>query len=445
MIPSTVTSFELREKVIAYMRKDNTTATVCKDPTIQEYGQRLLEKLGKTHKNYISQKMRELAKFVNCMRNKKKQSKMLLGDILTTSNFDNVLEVCKTMAGFSKAEHQYNKPSIAVKLGITLKKCALILRNKAIRESDEEKKTEMNNFLELMTEFGDRISSRALSSAEVMKYNNCPRLPLTRDIVKLMKYIKTKAATLMNSIQNYTEYAKVILAWLIIFNRKRAGEAQQILMKDLPAISKSQSVSDDVADALSKFEVMLCQTMFRLETRGKRGRKVAILFTTEMRDHVMTLSKMRTSLPIQSPYLFARCPSDANTTPLRGSDALRECATAAECEEPSLIQSTRLRKQLATLVQVLNLRDNEMDMVADFLGHDIRIHRKFYRLSEDTLQAAKITKLLHAANSGNMSKFKNMNFDEIDVDDSLEAEDSEDELDECSEADMMDKTPKGMK
>jgi hypothetical protein len=38
------------------------------------------------------------------------------------------------------------------------------------------------------------------------------------------------------------------------------------------------------------------------------------------------------------------------------------------------------------MAQMLNLKENELDVLAGFLGHDIRIHREFYQLPEDTTQ-----------------------------------------------------------
>lgn len=37
-----------------------------------------------------------------------------------------------------------------------------------------------------------------------------------------------------------------------------------------------------------------------------------------------------------------------------------------------------------------------MDQLANFLGHDIRIHREFYRLPESTVELAKVSKILLA-------------------------------------------------
>lgn len=35
---------------------------------------------------------------------------------------------------------------------------------------------------------------------------------------------------------------------------------------------------------------------------------------------------------------------------------------------------------------MLNLKENEIEQLATFLGHDIRVHGEFYRLPESTLQ-----------------------------------------------------------
>lgn len=70
---------------------------------------------------------------------------------------------------------------------------------------------------------------------------------------------------------------------------------------------------------------------------------------------------------------------------------------------------------MATLSRVLNLNDTEQDLLADFLGHDIRVHRKFYRLPEGTLQLAKISKVLMACEQGRLAEFKGKSLDQISI------------------------------
>lgn len=96
-------------------------------------------------------------------------------------------------------------------------------------------------------------------------------------------------------------------------------------------------------------------------------------------------------------------------THIRGSDVVRQITQSCGAKQPEALCSTKLRKHMATMSKILNLKDNEMDNLADFLGHDIRVHRKYYRLG--TLQLAKISKVLMAMERGQLSDFKGRNLD----------------------------------
>jgi len=58
------------------------------------------------------------------------------------------------------------------------------------------------------------------------------------------------------------------------------------------------------------------------------------------------------------------------------------------------------------MAQFLNLQNNELDSLAKFLGHDINIHREFYRLPQNTIELAKVSKLLFAVNSNNLQAYE---------------------------------------
>ncbi|KAL6465734.1 hypothetical protein MHYP_G00258670 [Metynnis hypsauchen] len=104
-------------------------------------------------------------------------------------------------------------------------------------------------------------------------------------------------------------------------------------------------------------------------------------------------------------------------THFRGSDCIRGFAKACGAKCPQSLTCTRLRKHAATLSTVLNMTDTEMDQLASFLGHDIRIHHEFYRLPEKTLQLAKISKVLMALEQGRLvAEFHGKNLDEIGID-----------------------------
>ncbi|KAG5872741.1 hypothetical protein JTB14_002204 [Gonioctena quinquepunctata] len=75
------------------------------------------------------------------------------------------------------------------------------------------------------------------------------------------------------------------------------------------------------------------------------------------------------------------------------------------------------------MTQLLNLKDHELDCLAKFMGHDIRVHTEYYRLSDETTQLAKISKLLISLDKGDFNRLKGKNLDEIDIDDFVQDRD----------------------
>ncbi|XP_035863924.1 uncharacterized protein LOC118496404 [Sander lucioperca] len=241
----------------------------------------------------------------------------------------------------------------------------------------------------------------------------------------------------MASPQVYGEFCRATLAKIILFNRRRGGEVAKMqlkafLEKDTSALHK------DVAVGLTKFEQKLCKHFSRVEIRGKRGRKVAVLLSPDRVDSLTQLISKRKhcGVPEENKFLFARphC-----LTPYRGQDCLRAYANECGAQNPELLRSTQLRKHVATLSQVLNLKNHEMDQVADFLGHDIRVHREHYRLPEATTQLAKISKLLLAMEKGSLTNLQGKTLDEIEIEDNIDFTDSE--LSEESDTEEDDNPP----
>ena len=54
--------------------------------------------------------------------------------------------------------------------------------------------------------------------------------------------------------------------------------------------------------------------------------------------------------------------------------------------------------------QTAALTELDVDWLARHLGHDIRVHRQFYRLHESTAELAKVSKLLLAVDAGNIEQ-----------------------------------------
>ena len=72
-------------------------------------------------------------------------------------------------------------------------------------------------------------------------------------------------------------------------------------------------------------------------------------------------------------YLLAKAPKGMA---LNGWYQLNKMCKLACCKNVRNITSTNMRKYLATIAQVMDLKENEMDQVAAHLGHDVNVHRR---------------------------------------------------------------------
>ena len=61
---------------------------------------------------------------------------------------------------------------------------------------------------------------------------------------------------------------------------------------------------------------------------------------------------------------------------------------------------------MATLSQVMNLTEHKLDQLAQFMGHDARIHREFYRLPHYVTQTAKMAKILIGTERDNTGQLR---------------------------------------
>ena len=84
-----------------------------------------------------------------------------------------------------------------------------------------------------------------------------------------------------------------------------------------------------------------------------------------------------------------------------------------ELKSPDVITSISLRKYVATVSQLVDMDENEMRWLAKHLGHDLHIHKEFYRMQESTLDMAVVDSLLVAIDEGRAHKFKGKNLRDI--------------------------------
>lgn len=432
----TASSGSIVTKVLSRMRADAVSRVIKSDATITTLAQKLCTGLGEDEDQYTTtrQNLRRMGRLLIQLRLEDKSPNKSLKEFIDPLYFRLVCNATRNIAKFNAVTNRYNKPSLARKIGPQLEKVCDILVTEAIERQDAVLQRKVDEFKQLYSlNWSEQVSANASKTlAEARRNDTSSILPLADDVKCLSKYLEESAnahyQVLVNNpsteqkSESWLELSEIILTQTILFNRRRAGEVSKMTLSDYEN-RRSADVDGPVAETLTSLEKKLCDIMKRTEIKGKRGRTVPVLFCKQMVQYLDCLLENRTDLVHQdNKFLFARlAPS---TTHVRGTDAMRKFASACGAERPHTLRSTKLRKHIATLTQVMNLKDNELDVLAKFLGHDIRVHREYYRLADATVEVAKVAKLLITMEKGGHGLMPGQTLDSLELngteDDALE-------------------------
>ena len=391
-VPSAVKN-DFKENVLNRMTNNQISLIARTDVDIAMFGQRMYLKYARNphYYSHIRQKMREMARFLQMFRTVD-SSVSSLRDCIDPKKFAICVATVKQLCGYKEENHLFDVPSLAKKIGHSLHKVAGKLRTESLANGNKSLQEKADAFIELYKEEWEvEISHAALETLRIHKYNKPSRIPLAEDLKALSSYLKKRAKeiTVLPEISQieWRDLCEVTLAQIVLFNKRRAGEAERLEVRQyLDGLQNSKTMQTEILESLSPLERKLAEVIDRVEIRGKRGRRVAILLPQDLRNQLDILLRYRQDAAISTEniYIFAR-PNDSQT-PLRATDVLRKFSSACGAKQPETLTSTGFRKHVATVSQMLNLKENELDVLAQFLGHDIRVHREFYRLPEDTIQ-----------------------------------------------------------
>ena len=91
-------------------------------------------------------------------------------------------------------------------------------------------------------------------------------------------------------------------------------------------------------------------------------------------------------------------------------------ANDAGLDNANIIRSTKLRKHVATASQILALKDHQLETLAEFMGHDLRVHREYYQLPDTAVQrVTKLSRLFLSLERGNLASQHGKSLDELHV------------------------------
>lgn len=147
-----------------------------------------------------------------------------------------------------------------------------------------------------------------------------------------------------------------------------------------------RSLSDQGKELVKKYS--------RILLRGKKKRTVPILIDNSMENCIGCILQYRTSarVHLKKPYLFG-LPGNDNQIERWANACVLMTKYSGLCNAkmPNNMRGTLLRKHVATVCIALNLSENEVEDLANFMGHHKEIHLRHYRqpvAARDTLQVS---------------------------------------------------------
>lgn len=271
---------------------------------------------------------------------------------------------------------------------------SVILKDNHDTLSEQKKIKSIKNMKYLLeTQWSYEICTNAFKDISQKKWNKLGILPLTSDIqlfrdhiLKVENESYNKLKLNPNNIQAYRDLQGSILAQVILLNRRRLGEIQRMLL-DTFTNAPSEISQEEVIQSLSYVETELVKNFKRIVIRGKHGRGVPVFFTPYLQKHLQYLLQLKETVDFidkENPYLFPSTFSLSNC--VRASDVIRKFGVESGAKHPENITSTRLRKHVATVTQLLNLSEGDIEQLATFMGHSKNVHKEFYRLSDNAFQ-----------------------------------------------------------
>lgn len=127
-----------------------------------------------------------------------------------------------------------------------------------MKKGDVHAKEDADLFIQLIEdEWTDKIGSHSRETLAYRKYNKSQRFTFGRRCKKVTDYIEkeiSRVNTILDNSKRFTRMATLTLAQIVLFNRKRAGEASRLIKVSYEnAVKYQPPIDNEVKKSLSKF------------------------------------------------------------------------------------------------------------------------------------------------------------------------------------------------
>ncbi|XP_043463978.1 uncharacterized protein LOC122499596 [Leptopilina heterotoma] len=432
-----ISRLAVKEQVFNIMKADKIAFEAKKDLLIVQFGDNYLKKHKRERKEYAcSNRMRELSRLLIAFRETVNDNSVFFKDLIKPQNVDQILTAARKISGYDPVERTFNAPSLATHMGTYLKDMCCLLKALILKgssgfcisneEEREKRLRELNHFNDVITSsWNNEISSLANKDLQEKRWNKPLLVPLVSDIKKfrdetlnLAKECEEKFKNCVDDVVTYKTFVHCVLGLVILFNRRRIGDVQYLKVQNYERESRSNFT--DFKKALTDSENALTTKYKRVVNSGKGSRAVVILVPELLQKLIKILLEERKKyISLENNYVFAI--PDSKIKWGQGDVAIRFLTKRIDLQYPEAMSSNKLRKQIATVAQILNMSKEESRQFSKFMGHTEKTHAEFYELPVDLYQTAKVSKLLMLMERGSLPvEYQGKSLAEIDFNANLE-------------------------
>lgn len=155
----------------------------------------------------------------------------------------------------------------------------------------------------------------------------------------------------------------------------------------------------------------ICLILF---SGSKQKQLVPVLFTEECVPAINLLLEHRLKFGIASDNkLVFACGNATNS--LRGWDSLQRLTKDIELDKPKLITPTRTRKQVSTMMQLMDLTEAELTWITNHMGHTKDVQMNWYRKEDSTIELTKVARTLLQVDVGSRDDLQNKKISDLHI------------------------------
>ncbi|KYN06057.1 hypothetical protein ALC62_03000 [Cyphomyrmex costatus] len=319
----------VKKMIFPVMREDDVTRIIRYDEILITYANQMYEKYrSQHHHDMIRARLRLLGRFLLALKDINKNVENF-DSIYRPKLYDDCIHAINIVARYNSEERVYGAPSVASTLSTLIKYIGNLF-----------------------------IGETVMETQSAQKRHKKVNLPSLEDIKKLYKYLEKKRTKAYMALQQSFSYydwlslAEATLVSILVFNRRRQGEMERILIADFQNYERiHKDMNNDVYSSLSEKDKKIAEKYIRFCIRGKLGRTVPVLLSSDLFNSINLILKFRkeAKIPTKNPYVFALPGYNKERFKyLRACILLRKFSEECNAIQSCTLRGTVLRKHVAT-------------------------------------------------------------------------------------------------